>query len=425
MSFSHHVKSTGRMSLGIGVLVAGSTLAGVAASGSAHADPYQITATDSVNVRSAPGLEGEVVGTFGGGQRVESVGEEQNGWLPVRFMGDTAYISTDYVKTTPRPGQGGATDAEEQSGADEQSGNTGTAYTTTELNVRSGPGLQSSVVTTLSRGTQVTTTGQVRDGYTEIEHAGGSAWVSSRYLGDEPAEQPSPQAPAPEDSAPQAPEEQASEAPESASPQGPEAEALPKASGTKFATAALDIRTSSGADSTTVTEVAKGTELEITGVEENGRAQVIHDGAVRWVTAQYLSDAAPSDEAETVPTSNAGSSGGVTLPGLQPTTASILTDAQQRYPQIQTYHGVRPDPIPDHPSGRALDLMIPDWSNNNALGWEIANYYRANAAQFDVKYIIFDQQIWSVARDGEGWRQMGDRGSHTANHLDHVHISVN
>lgn len=99
MSFSRHVKSTGRVSLGIGVLVAGSTLAGVAASGSAHADPYQITATDSVNVRSAPGLEGEVVGTFGGGQRVESVGEEQNGWLPVRFMGDTAYISTDYVKT--------------------------------------------------------------------------------------------------------------------------------------------------------------------------------------------------------------------------------------------------------------------------------------------------------------------------------------
>lgn len=35
------------------------------------------------------------------------------------------------------------------------------------------------------------------------------------------------------------------------------------------------------------------------------------------------------------------------------------------------------------------------------------------------------KEIWSVARDKEGWRPMEDRGSTSANHIDHVHISFN
>jgi hypothetical protein len=41
-----------------------------------------------------------------------------------------------------------------------------------------------------------------------------------------------------------------------------------------------------------------------------------------------------------------------------------------------------------------------------------------------VSYVIYSQRIWSVDRAGEGWRYMSDRGSSTANHYDHVHVTT-
>ena len=49
---------------------------------------------------------------------------------------------------------------------------------------------------------------------------------------------------------------------------------------------------------------------------------------------------------------------------------------------------------------------------------------RANASELGVSYVIYAQRIWSVERGGEGWRGMSNRGSSTANHYDHVHVSV-
>ena len=65
---------------------------------------------------------------------------------------------------------------------------------------------------------------------------------------------------------------------------------LPAIVGTRVATAALDIRTSSGPDAKTVAEVKKGTVLSVTGAVQNGRAQIIYKSKVRWVTAKYLTN---------------------------------------------------------------------------------------------------------------------------------------
>ena len=147
---------------------------------------------------------------------------------------------------------------------------------------------------------------------------------------------------------------------------------------------------------------------------ENGRAQIVYAGAVRWVTAMYLSVTAPAATGDY-------STG---LTGLQPRAQAIVADVRVRFTLIRTIYGVRPDTIPDHPSGRAVDLMLPNYASNAAYGQQIADYYKANAATFGVEYIIFRQRIWSVARSSEGWRFMADRGSDTANHMDHVHITV-
>ncbi|KAI4260962.1 MAG: hypothetical protein L6R42_003831 [Xanthoria sp. 1 TBL-2021] len=51
-----------------------------------------------------------------------------------------------------------------------------------------------------------------------------------------------------------------------------------------------------------------------------------------------------------------------------------------------------------------------------ANGIAIRDWVKARASDLRVKYIIWGQQIWSPARASEGWRNMEDRGSITANH---------
>ena len=76
----------------------------------------------------------------------------------------------------------------------------------------------------------------------------------------------------------------------------------------------------------------------------------------------------------------------------------------------------------DHPLGLALDFMV---YGDSDKGNQIAAYVQQNAGKLNVKYVIWHQRIWSVERDSEGWRDMEDRGSTTANHMDHVHVSFN
>ncbi len=102
------------------------------------------------------------------------------------------------------------------------------------------------------------------------------------------------------------------------------------------------------------------------------------------------------------------------------------------WPQIPVIGGYRPDALPDHPSGRALDLMLPEGCStepkNAKLGDAIAIFFMQNAGKLDVQYIIWNQKIWiagSEAIPPTEWRGMSSRGSCTANHVDHVHVSFN
>ena len=70
----------------------------------------------------------------------------------------------------------------------------------------------------------------------------------------------------------------------------------------------------------------------------------------------------------------------------------------------------------DHPRGLALDFMT---YSDQGKGDRLVNYLVPNAGHFGVKYIIWKQRINS----GSGWKGMEDRGSVTANHFDHPHVS--
>jgi len=77
-----------------------------------------------------------------------------------------------------------------------------------------------------------------------------------------------------------------------------------------------------------------------------------------------------------------------------------------------------------HPAGLAADFMVPPTHAGKARGDALVAYAQQHAKELGIDYIIWYQRIWSLARSGEGWRPMEDRGSATQNHKDHPHINV-
>lgn len=83
----------------------------------------------------------------------------------------------------------------------------------------------------------------------------------------------------------------------------------------------------------------------------------------------------------------------------------------------------------EHKEGRALDwhMSVKNASQRKrvdaALRWITANNGEV-ALRLGVMYVIWNQHIWSVYYPELGWRKMASRGSATANHKDHVHISL-
>jgi hypothetical protein len=68
----------------------------------------------------------------------------------------------------------------------------------------------------------------------------------------------------------------------------------------------------------------------------------------------------------------------------------------------------------DHPKGRALDFLV-----DRPTGDALAACAVRNREALGVSYVIWRQRIDT----GGGFRPMEDRGSPTANHFDHVHVS--
>jgi hypothetical protein len=94
------------------------------------------------------------------------------------------------------------------------------------------------------------------------------------------------------------------------------------------------------------------------------------------------------------------------------------------FPEIKTIFGYRQDPLPWHPNGLAIDVMIPNPHTPEGieLGNQIAGYALANAKRWGINHVIWQQKIYPGIGAGS-WT--ADYGSETANHYDHVHIATN
>jgi len=218
-----------------------------------------------------------------------------------------------------------------------------------------------------------------------------------------PTQAPTPAAPAP--------------TPETA----PEPAPTPTVVGTMYATAALKVRGGPSSDAAELTVVPKGTELGVTGTKDGAWVQVIHDETVAWVNGDYLAAEKPAAEV-------AEPAGGISYApcpsgsdvedGLTPDAIRVHRAVCAQFPSITNYGGLRGGGG-EHAVGRALDIMV-----SGSLGDAVADWVRANHQVLGVSEVLWSQQIWTVQRSSEGWRPLEDRGSVTANHYDHVHVTV-
>lgn len=82
----------------------------------------------------------------------------------------------------------------------------------------------------------------------------------------------------------------------------------------------------------------------------------------------------------------------------------------------------------DHYTGHAVDFMLlPMNERNQHLGDLLASWLVANADAYGVKYVIWNERIWSAQRADEGWRPYehpSGSDNPTLAHQDHMHLSV-
>jgi hypothetical protein len=105
------------------------------------------------------------------------------------------------------------------------------------------------------------------------------------------------------------------------------------------------------------------------------------------------------------------------LAGVKPWVSTAGTELRCIF-DVHTVGGLggRPN-VSDHPRGLAVDFM----TAGGVAGDQLADYALKYRDDLRIKYVIWKQRI----NFGDGWHGMPNRGSATANHFDHVHISFN
>jgi hypothetical protein len=189
--------------------------------------------------------------------------------------------------------------------------------------------------------------------------------------------------------------------------------------GTKlWTTTVLNLWTASGEDATQVGEIPATRQVLVTGRQAGERVEIVVAGKSRWVTDGYLSKEKPVALGVGAGLSMAPCPDPGVESGLTSNAVYVYRSVCHAFPQITSYGGW--DNHGEHSSGRALDIMTSDASLGNA----IAEFLRAHASELHLYDILWAQRIWTPVRAAEGWRTFPSRGSATANHYDHVHVSV-
>jgi uncharacterized protein YraI len=193
----------------------------------------------------------------------------------------------------------------------------------------------------------------------------------------------------------------------------------------------VNVRSGPSAGHDSIGSLEAGARATVTGVTQSGWTQVVTDGRAGWVRSTYLTESTPRRLSISKPKAQPKRA----APGvsdvwcsISPGVVSHLTsNARSVYRavcaafgrSVSAFGGYRPGDPGDHGSGRAVDIMV-----SGQPGWDIVRFVQTHARELHVSYVIYQQKIWLAGNPNSQWKLMADRGSRTANHYDHVHVSV-
>lgn len=191
-----------------------------------------------------------------------------------------------------------APQATESSSSSTDDSATTPAWTTDDVNLRSGPGADSPSVQVLAEQTQVALTGTTNGDWSEVVYNGSKYWINTRFVSttqgttnDTPATDTS-STPAATDNS------------DDSDTVGPSADALPATSGTKYTTADLNAYLTSDQPKPATAVIPSGTSVATTDTVENNRVEIVWNNTAYWVSVDYLSSSQPADNTATSSTTS-------------------------------------------------------------------------------------------------------------------------
>ena len=211
--------------------------------------------TDWLNLRAGPSTQNYIKLVMPPGSYVDLLsGLGRSGYYKVAYQGELGYAHSDYLSVGGDDGGG-----EEDPGW----GDAGTAYTTDDLNLRSGPSTSTSVKLVMPSGVAVTLTGAEQSGFAGVIYNGTNGWASTDYLTSGGSVDPDP------------PDE--------------------IERGLAYTTDSLNLRAGPSTSNGVKLVIPSGATVRLTGQERNGFASVRYSDTNGWASLDYLSRAPVDD----------------------------------------------------------------------------------------------------------------------------------
>ncbi|PFG17248.1 SH3 domain-containing protein [Propionicimonas paludicola] len=411
---------------------------GVLSADLAGAATQTYSTVGTVPVRAGKGTSTAQLGSLPKGAHVLATGKASGDWQPIRYESTTGYVQRRYLKADAKPATRFTT------------GPSGRKTTTARVYLRTGSSLSSSIVRTYPKGAVVEVTGISGGDYTQVKADGTAGWMATRLLSKTTNTRPATvagytatttlalRASASVSASSLASIAVGKRVDGTGTHSGgytqvvfgtrvgwvitgylkavagtPKKYVLPLRSATLYTKNAVTLRMAADAESDAAAKLGKDEVLRATGATKNSYTAVIWNGSVVWTASSSLTTRKPAIV----------DLGSASLNKLQAYGKLAVLAIRDEFPQISTMYGWRASSSysEDHPSGRAVDVMIPSYKTNKALGDKVAQYLIDNAKKLHVNYVIWRQRSYSIERGS--WKKMDDRGGDTANHYDHVHVS--
>jgi uncharacterized protein YraI len=252
------------------------------------------TTTSDVNMRDAPTTDGSnVIAVIPGGTVVELLGEEDNGFLPVRVNDQSGWISAEFLEID---GEGGETATVTPTATTEIPATStavsvpnpetplGQAVTNDSVNFRNGPSSEAAVLFELPAGATVDLLGDALNGFFPVDYQGQTGWVSEIFL-----DIATPTATA------------TTEAPATAT-------STITPIGIAFTTSDVNMRTAPDQTSEVLTVLLPNTQVDLLGPEVNGFLPIRYNGQDGYASAQFMSIGQPATATATATESTGAAS---------------------------------------------------------------------------------------------------------------------